>query len=63
MKSLQKLGGIGANVAAGTFVVGLVMFATMLSDYTTADTPAAAVGFLVDHQLPLHVWNIIIMLG
>jgi hypothetical protein len=60
MKSLQKLGGIGALVAAATFVIGLVMFGTMLIDYTTATEPAQAVEFLVNNQVPLYVWNIII---
>ncbi len=60
MKSLQKLGGIGALVASATFVIGLVMFGTMLIDYTTATEPAQAVEFLVNNQVPLYVWNIII---
>ena len=60
MKAMQKLGGIGAFVAAATFIVGLVMFATMLIDYTTATEPAVAVEFLVDHQVPLYLWNLVI---
>jgi hypothetical protein len=57
---MQRMGGVGAFVAAATFVVGLVMFATMLIDYTTATDPAEAVEFLVDNQLPLYVWNLVI---
>ena len=60
MKGMQKLGGIAAFVAAATFLVGLVMFATMLIDYTTATEPAVAVEFLVDHQVPLYLWNLVI---
>lgn len=60
MQSTQKMGGIGALIAAGTFVVGLAMFATMLMDFVSAVHPAAAVEFIVDNQLPLYVWNITI---
>lgn len=60
MKSLQRVGGVSGIVAAVTFVVGLVMFATMLTDYTTADNPGDAVAFLIDNQLPLYLWNLTI---
>ena len=59
MKS-QRLGGFGALLAAATFVIGLAMYATLLLDYTTADSPAAAVEFLLDHQLALRVWNLVV---
>lgn len=62
MQSTQKMGGIGALIAAGTFVVGLAMFATMLMDFVSATDPADAVAFIVDNQLPLYVWNITIMI-
>lgn len=60
MQSLQKMGGIGALIAAGTFVVGLAMFATLFTDFVSAATPAAAVEFIADNQVPLYVWNITI---
>ena len=60
MKSLQKMGGIGALVAAGTFVVGLAMFVTIFGDFVSAATPAAAVEFITDNQLALYSWNITI---
>jgi hypothetical protein len=60
MQSLQKMGGIGALIAAGTFVVGLAMFATLFTDFVSAATPAAAVEFIADNQLALHLWNITI---
>lgn len=60
MKSIQKMGGIGALVASGTFVVGLAMFATMLIDFVSASEPAAAVEFIVDNQVALYIWNITI---
>ena len=60
MQSLQKMGGIGALVASGTFVVGLAMFVTIFGDFVSADTPAAAVEFIANNQVALHVWNITI---
>lgn len=60
MQSTQRLGGIGALIAAGTFVVGLGMFATIFLDFVDASGPAEAVDFIADNQLALHVWNVII---
>ncbi len=62
MQSIQKMGGIGALIAAGTFVVGLTMFATLLMDFVSTTDPSAAVEFIADNQLPLYVWNITIMI-
>ena len=62
MQSIQKLGGISALVAAGTFLVGLVMFATVFMDYVSATDTAEAIAFIAGHQLSLHVWNITIMI-
>jgi hypothetical protein len=60
MRTRYRAGGIGALVAAATFVIGLAMFATMLLDYTTATAPSEAVAFLVDHRAALTVWNLLI---
>lgn len=60
MKSIQKMGGIGALIAAGTFVVGLAMFVTIFSDFVSTSDPASAVKFIADNQVPLYVWNITI---
>jgi len=60
MQSTQRLGGIGALIAAGTFVVGLAMFATILMDFVNATDPAEAVAFIADNQVALYVWNNII---
>ncbi len=62
MQSVQKLGGIGALIAAGTFVVGLALSATLFTDVASAATPAAAVAFIADNQLALHLWNSTIMI-
>lgn len=60
MQSLQKMGGIGALIAAGTFVIGLAMYATLFTDFVSAATPAAAVEFIADNQAALYSWNITI---
>lgn len=62
MQSIQKMGGIGALIAAGTFVVGIAMFAMIFADFVSASDPAAAVEFIVDNQPALYVWNITIMI-
>ena len=62
MQSIQKLGGISALVAAGTFLVGLVMLVTVFMDYVSAADTSEAIAFIADHQLSLHVWNITIMI-
>jgi hypothetical protein len=59
MQSIQKMGGIGALVAAGTFIVGLAMFVTILGDFASAE-PAAAAEFIAGNQVPLYLWNITI---
>lgn len=62
MQSTQKMGGIGAIIASATFVVGLAMFATLLTDFVSASTPAEAVEFIADNQLAVYLWNITIMI-
>jgi len=54
------MGGTGALVAAATFLIGLALYGTLLLDYTTADTPAEAVAFLLDHTVPLRIWNLVV---
>ena len=59
----QKIGGIAALVAAATFLFGIVLFVTMLSDYATGDpSPAESVAFLVAHQTTLFVWYLVIFI-
>ena len=62
MQSLQSMGGLGAIVAAASFVVGLTMFVTLFTDFVSADTPGLAVEFIADNQLALHLWSITIMI-
>lgn len=57
----SRIGGVAAVVAALTFVFGIVMFATGMSDYTTGDpSPAESVDFLVAHQGSLLIWYVVI---
>ncbi len=56
---LDRIGGAAALLAAGTFLYGIVMFATTFADYTDPDaTPAQSVDFLVGHQGALLAWYI-----
>jgi hypothetical protein len=59
----QQIGGIAALSAAGTFVFGFALFATLLSDYTTGDPPPGeSVAFVADNEAALYVWNLVILI-
>ena len=61
MSSLQKMGGVAALIEAATYVVGLVLFATVLAPYTIGDPdPVESVAFLADNQTIMYIWNLII---
>lgn len=63
-KNLEKAGGISAGLAAATVVVGLGMFAFLLSDYTTGDpTPTESVAFLADNYAAMYIWNLITLIA
>lgn len=58
-----RAGAIGALVATATFIFGIVLFVTTLSDYTSGDpTPAESVAFLDDHETTFFVWYLVIFL-
>ncbi|WP_083914508.1 DUF4386 family protein [Ilumatobacter nonamiensis] len=58
-RTLARVGGAAALLAAGTFAYGIAMFATTFTDYTDPDaTPSDSVDFLVDHQGSLLAWYI-----
>lgn len=62
-RAIERWGGIAALIEAGTFIVGIVMFASMLTDYTTGDpTPAESVAFLADNQTALRVWYVVTLI-
>lgn len=63
MQDRQRVGGVAALVEAATIVVGIGLFATMLSDYATGDpTPGESVEFLVDHEAALYIWQLITLI-
>lgn len=65
MRALQRTGGAAAHVAAGTFVVGLLLFVTALSDFASASSAAQAIASLeADHGL-IDLWILVttIMFG
>ena len=59
----SRAGAVGALTAAATFVFGIALFVTTLSDYTEGDpTPGESVEFLVGHQTTLFAWYLVIFL-
>ncbi len=63
MAQESKTAGIAALIAASTFLFGIAMFATVLTDYTTGDpTPEQSAAFVVDHQAALYIWNVVIFI-
>lgn len=62
-RRLSATGGIGALAAAATFIFGIALFVTSLSDYTDGDsTVAESVDFLIGHQGTLFTWYLVIFL-
>lgn len=63
MKGIQRAGGVAALIEAATFIVGFVVFFTLLESEgygaaaTTAEENAA---FLADNQGIMYAWNVII---
>jgi len=58
-----RAGGIGALVAAGTFIFAIALFATTFSEIASGDqTPAEAVAFEGEHQTSLFVWYLVMFL-
>ena len=59
----SRAGAIGGLIAAATFIFGIALFVTSLSDYTEGDATAAeSVDFLVSHQTTLFAWYFVIFL-
>ncbi len=58
-----KAGAIGALIAAGTFIFGIALLATTLSDYAFGDpTPAESIAFLGEHETTFFIWYLVIFL-
>lgn len=61
MSSLQRMGGVSALTCAATFVVGFVLFATVLLPLESGDLgPVQTVAFLADNGAILYLWNLTI---
>ncbi|MDF2179850.1 hypothetical protein P2G88_16480 [Aliiglaciecola sp. CAU 1673] len=63
MNNLQKLGGLAAWVCAFTYLVGYLLYLTLLSPIQSDATPSEAqeqLAFLVEHQAVIYVWNLVI---
>ena len=59
----SRAGAVGALIAAATWVFGIVLFVTSLSDYTDGDpTPGEAAEFVTAHQTTLFAWYLVIFL-
>ena len=62
-QSTERAGAIGGLVAAVTFIFGIALYVTSLSDYVDGDpTPADRAEFLLGHQGTLYVWYLVIFL-
>jgi len=62
MDTRQKAGGVAALTASATIVIGLGMYATLLSDYTAGDIePSESVDFIAHHYSTMYIWNLIVM--
>lgn len=58
-----RAGAIGALIATATFIFGIALFVTSLSDYTSGDpTPAESVAFLGEHETTFFLWYLVIFL-
>ena len=57
-----RSGGIAALVAAATFLVGIALYATTLSDYTADISADRAVDLVIGHQTTLFAWYLVIFL-
>ncbi len=61
--SSSRSGAIGGLVAAATFIYGIALLVTSLTDYVEADTTVAeSVSFLVANQTTLFTWYLVIFL-
>ena len=59
----RHAGAIGGLTAAATFVFGIALFVSSLSDYTTGDpTPAESVAFLLGRQTTFYAWYLVIFI-
>lgn len=61
MKYIKQVGGISSLVAATTFIFGMVLFFTVLSEYGSGELNGVdKIGFMVENQTLLYMWNQVI---
>lgn len=61
----SRAGALAAHVAAGTFVIGFLIYGTVVAGGDYGDLSIASVthvAFLADHQAVLHAWYVVIYL-
>ena len=59
----SRAGAIGGLIAAASFIFGIALFVTNMSDYVDGDlTRAESVDFLLDHQGTFYVWYFVMFL-
>jgi hypothetical protein len=63
MKTLQKIGGIAALIAAATNLLAIVMYVILGPKGLGSDNPGQIVAFLADNQAILRVWYLVIYLA
>ncbi|MGB3186161.1 MAG: hypothetical protein WBG36_08225 [Ornithinimicrobium sp.] len=65
LTTLVRAGGIGAQVVAGTYVIGFLAMAAYLMPRgltSPIDDPSGSLGFLVDHQAEMAGWYFVLYL-
>lgn len=60
MNEYQKIGGVSGLIASATYVVGFLLFGTVLATLAGDVDPGGAVAFLVDNQVMVYIANLII---
>jgi hypothetical protein len=58
MNSLQKIGGVAALIHAVAYVVGIVLFVSLLSPLMNSE-PGQYMAFVVDNQALMYIWILI----
>jgi hypothetical protein len=59
----SRAGAIGGLIAAASFIFGIALYITTMSDYVDGDfTRAESVDFLLDHQGTFYVWYFVMFL-
>ena len=60
MSNLQKMGGLAALIEAATYLIGIGVLFTLLAPISGDVKPEQYIAFLVDNQVFMHIWHLII---